>query len=101
MAKFATTASGAKCWPILQLIQVAPPGEQIYIIVLKEKKCCCEEVIQRSWNSKRSDKVKELKFEKRNEDIQISEFHLVKIVQKAKIVKEVKIVKKVKRNDVK
>ena len=25
-------------------MQVAPPGDQIFVIVLKEKKCCCEEV---------------------------------------------------------
>ena len=31
-------------WPNFQLLQVAPPGDQIFVIVLKEKKCCCEEV---------------------------------------------------------
>ena len=44
VAKFLTNASGATWWPNFQLLQVAPPGDQIFVIVLKEKKCCCEEV---------------------------------------------------------
>ena len=44
VAKFSTDASGVTWWPNFQLLQVAPPGDQIFVIVLKEKKCCCEEV---------------------------------------------------------
>ena len=29
------------------LIPLGPAGDQIYIIVLKEKKCCCEEITKK------------------------------------------------------
>ena len=55
-------------------MQVAPPGDQIFVIVLKEKKCCCEEVgiVEEVTKSKNWNFLNKWK-NQRNEDIQISE----------------------------